>query len=424
MLKTKKFLSTFLVTIILLSNGGSVFLSGFASNVMGYYGTSYAAKPSNVVESFSNKISQGVYHTLALKNNGTVWAFGKNTYGQLGNGKNLDSTTPVQVKKSLKSTLTDIASVSTGGGRVMYDDFSVAVSKKGEVYAWGYNEYGQLGNGKTKSTKYAIKVDFSKDMNKGIAKVSAGLGHTLALEKDGTVWAWGLNGFGQLGNGNLDNSSKPVKVIGLTDVVDVCAGSHISLAVKKDGSLWMWGATSMFTYDINGMDFNSIQSLGSQNCSLPGLVRFVSNVKTVVTDNLDIMVLTKIGKVFLFDRSNAYSPVPANTKDSKGTIAPLANIESISMGSGRYLALDKDKKIWSFGFGKKTDAETYSKKIFTKVEVPEDVKITDVSSQCLSAAAVDDRGQIWCYINNLSPMSKKSLGNIGFSLVPNFNLSK
>ncbi len=175
-------------------------------------------------------VSAGVYHALALKSDGTVWAWGKNQYGQLGDGGNQDSRAPVQV-----SELTDVLVVSAGACS------SLALKSDGTVWAWGQNSTGQLGDGTTSHRATPVRVQ----MGDGRAIAIAG-GHdfSLALKANGSVWAWGDNSKGQLGTDIPylgDIAPLPVGVSGISDVVSISAGVYHSLASKSDGSVWGWG---------------------------------------------------------------------------------------------------------------------------------------------------------------------------------------
>jgi hypothetical protein len=173
-------------------------------------------------------------HSLALKSDGTVWAWGFNAFGQLGNGMNTDRTIPVPV-----SNLVGVVAIAGGGYH------SIALKSDGTVWAWGYNGSGQLGDGTTVNKNVPVQVS---NLVQAIA-VSAGNSHSLALRVDGTVWAWGDNSGGQLGDGTMVNKSVPVQALNLSNVVAVIADSvfptQYSLALTSDSKLWTWGGTTI-----------------------------------------------------------------------------------------------------------------------------------------------------------------------------------
>ena len=172
-------------------------------------------------------VAAGAHHTVALKDDGTVWAWGSNNYGQLGNGAYIhQSDIPVQVMD-----LTDVIAIAAG------DSHSVAVKNDGTVWAWGANWYGELGDGTTNESRtpvQAVGLD-------GVTAISAGYYHTVAVKNDGTAWAWGYNSMGQLGDGTFDNRLMPVQVVGLYEVTAITAGGSYSVALKGDGTVWAWG---------------------------------------------------------------------------------------------------------------------------------------------------------------------------------------
>jgi hypothetical protein len=176
------------------------------------------------------QIAAGYQHVLALKSDGTVWAWGYNLARELGNGTTADQATPVQVPG-----LTGIAQVSAS----FYD--SMARGSDGSVWAWGHNGFGELGDGTTTNRATPVKLPGLS----GVTQISAGYEHGLAVKSDGTVWAWGNNAFGQLGLGTTTNHAAPVQVPGLTGVTQVAAGQTHSLAIAGPGSsVWAWGDDS------------------------------------------------------------------------------------------------------------------------------------------------------------------------------------
>lgn len=195
-----------------------------ASGVGGNYGSGYSS------------------HSLALKSDGKVWAWGANGSGQLGDGTNTERKYPVQV-----SDLTNVIGIAAGGGydtEVASSEYakghSLALKTDGTVWSWGWNWAGQLGDGSNTDSNTPVQVS---SLNKVIAIASNGWDHCLALKSDGTVWTWGNDGGGELGDGGTNtNKNTPVQASGLTDVAVIGGGYDHSLAVKLDGTVWAWGS--------------------------------------------------------------------------------------------------------------------------------------------------------------------------------------
>jgi alpha-tubulin suppressor-like RCC1 family protein len=188
------------------------------------------------VSGFTNasKISAGSNHSLVLKGDGTVWAFGYNGDGQLGNGNRTDSAIPVQVQgEGGLGFLTGVSAVACGS------QHNLALKIDGTVASWGSNNYGALGDRMNSGWSSAVPVAVYG--LSGITAVAAGPNYGLALKSDRTVWAWGQNNFGQLGNGTALDSNFPVKVPSLSDIASIHAGDSFAFAVKTDGTVWAWG---------------------------------------------------------------------------------------------------------------------------------------------------------------------------------------
>jgi len=173
-------------------------------------------------------IAAGESHSLALKNDGSVWAWGGNHYGQFGNGSGTDTTSyiPVQVPG-----LNGVTAIAAG------DYFTLALKSDGTVWAWGSNAQGRLGDGTTYLQREPVKVQGLS----GITAISSSKEFTLALKSDGTVWAWGYNRCYQLGTAGIATSNVPLQVQGLGGVTAIAAGAYHSLALKSDGTVWIWG---------------------------------------------------------------------------------------------------------------------------------------------------------------------------------------
>ncbi len=165
-------------------------------------------------------------HTLLLKSDGTVLAWGGNAHGQLGDGTENDAATPVPVVG-----LTDVVAVAAN------HHCSMALRRDGTVWTWGNNEWGQLGDGTYNSRSTPAPVAGLGD----VVAISAGTMHALALKKDGTVWAWGSNDHARLGDDTQEDHVTPQKVPGLGEVIAIAAGELSNVALKNDGAIWHWG---------------------------------------------------------------------------------------------------------------------------------------------------------------------------------------
>ena len=191
------------------------------------------------------RLAGGAYHSLAVKADGSVIAWGHNSNGQIGDGTSgpgNDRLTPVQVN-GLNWPVSRVRGVAAG------DYHSLALRDDGFVFAWGQGLYGQLGNSQTGNVTTPSAIP---GLN-SIVAVAAGAYHTLALRADGTVWTCGLNNRGQLGDGTQANSFKIVQVVDpmdaagtgfLQNVVAVAAGDNHSVALKSDGTVWAWGGNN------------------------------------------------------------------------------------------------------------------------------------------------------------------------------------
>jgi len=203
---------------------------------------------SNVVRLYAN-----YDYILALKDDGTVWAWGKNQYGQLGDGTNITRYEPVQVKN-----LSGIVDIIVGKDQNQ-GDYAIARRHDGTLWAWGRNNNGYLGDGTTEDRYIPVKlVDENKSELNGIISVKLGRNYILALKDDGTVWAWGKNEYGQLGDGTNTQSLLPKKVNNLSGVITISTGDYHSLALKDDGSIWSWGNNSEGQLGNNGVTNSNI----------------------------------------------------------------------------------------------------------------------------------------------------------------------
>jgi alpha-tubulin suppressor-like RCC1 family protein len=248
-------------------------------------------------------IAAGFDHGLALLSNGTVMAWGDNSYGELGNGTTTNSDIPVPV-----SGLSGVTAVTAGG------DDSLALLDDGTVVAWGDNSYGELGNGTTTSSDSPVAVSGLS----GVTAVSAGLEHALALVSGGRVMAWGNDDAGQLGDGSTDGISEtPVAVTGLTGstVTAVSAGLDHSLGLLSDGTVVAWGD--------NGA--GELGNASEVNSDTPVVVSDLANVTAISAGSNFSLALSSTEHVYSWGLdATTQSDVPVEVRGISGITAVSA----------------------------------------------------------------------------------------------------
>jgi len=209
-------------------------LWSWGKNSFGQLGNNAITNRSSPVQTVSGGtnwklVDCGFYHTAAIKTDGTLWSWGFNAFGQLGNNAITNVSSPVQTV----SGGTNWRFVSCK----FYD--TAAIKTDGTLWLWGYNAYGGLGDNTTTNKSSPIQtVSGGTDWK----SVASGHGSMACIKTDGTLWTWGSNSIGQLGDNTTTNKSSPVQTVaGGTSWKSVAAGSGIVASIKTDGTLWTWG---------------------------------------------------------------------------------------------------------------------------------------------------------------------------------------
>jgi alpha-tubulin suppressor-like RCC1 family protein len=196
--------------------------------------------------------SVGQYFMSSVKTDGTLWAWGTGADGQLGQSSSVSRSSPVQV------------GAETTWSYVSNTTLSVcALKSDGTLWAWGVNSYGQLGQNNIVSRSSPVQIGSSTNWS----AVSCGYLHVIALETSGKIWTWGSNSFGQLGQNTAisANRSSPVQVGALTTWLKIVAGGYHCLATKTDGTLWAWG------YNADGQLGQGNTAYKSSPVQVPGV---------------------------------------------------------------------------------------------------------------------------------------------------------
>lgn len=282
-------------------------------------GTTVATNRPVSVALLSNidKVSAGRQFSMALGNDRRVWGWGDNYDGQIGPDV-YATNRPMPIAQ-----LANITAIAAG----FYHSLVVS---NGAVYAMGYNSYGQLGNGSYTSTNWPTPATGLA----GITAVAAGSYHSLALKNDGTVWGWGDNSCGEVGNGTYDNDTNlPVQVIGLSGVAAIAAGNHFSVALKADGTVRLWG-----TYDY---------------ITNPAPVSGLSGITAIAAGNEHLLARKSDGTVYALGY-NTYGALGDGTVNSSWSIpvqvAGLSGVAAIAAGNAFSVAVKTDGTIWIWGY--------------------------------------------------------------------------
>lgn len=291
-------------------------------------------KVSGLSGSTISSISAKYLHSLAL-GSGAVWAWGNNTFGQLGNNSLNDSNIPVKITSGLSGKT--VTAIATGMSH------SLVLTSLGTVYAWGNNENGQLGIGSTNSRSTPIQITgFS---SKSIKAIAAGSSFSMALALDGSVWAWGNNGSGQLGDGGNTTRLLPVVLSGLSgkNIIAIAAGNNHALALSADKSVWAVGANNSGQLG-DGTNLNR-----STWVRVKGLTD--SNITAIAAANDHSYFLNQDGTVLATgenDRGQLGDGTLVN-RTLPDIVAGLTGINSISSGTTNGLATDTNGVVWSWG---------------------------------------------------------------------------
>jgi alpha-tubulin suppressor-like RCC1 family protein len=339
----------------------------------GYFGHYRAVPTKNPLLSNITQIDGRGGFVVVVKSDGTVWQWGSPSYyaGQAVS-ESLKSPLPIQVPG-----LTGVVQVVSNNGNFLY---ALALKSNGTVWGWGDNTFGTVGNGTTTVANAPVQASGLT----GVSHIATGYAHALALKADGTVWAWGSNSYGQLGDGTNRDRLVPTRVQGLTNVAKVYGGNTLSFAIKKDGTLWSWG--------------------GDTTKALPPTqVTGLANIVQLAVGEGHVLALQAGGAVFA-QGDNTYGQLGiGNTlfKSNFVQIPGLTGITQVSAGRAHSLALKSNgaalawgrNQWWTIG-----DGTSLQRNSPTPVSILTSVK--EVSAGWDSSFACRSDGSLWVWGGN------------------------
>lgn len=317
----------------------------------------------NETELDATQVSAGAEHSLAVGADGDVYAWGSNTSSQLGTGDQTDWSEPVVSALPSGEKAVQVAAGS---------DYSLAVTEGGNLYSWGANDNGQLGQGTTTEVSEPQKVTFPSGVE--VERATAGPSHALAVTSTGTVFAWGAGKNGEIGNEETENQPKPVEITfpdNASPIADISAGDGFSLAVDEKGTTYSWGLNK------SGQLGNS----KTKNISAPAETSLPKDttIDQIAAGKDHVLAVTGDGELFGWG-SNSVGQLCVTDEKTQLTptkIAMSATTAQVSAGDSFSVIMTTDKKAYGCGSNSEGQLGTMSP---TSVDSPTLIPLTSAGS--------------------------------------------
>jgi len=315
-------------------------------------------------------LSLGDIHSAYIDENGNLYMWGSNKYGQLGNGKTEDSLTPVKIMENVKS-------VSLGSGH------SAAITKDGNLYMWGRNDYGQLGNSNRNNSSEPIKI------MENVKSVSLESLYSTAITETGSLYTWGNGEYGQLGNGSPEPCLKPKSI--MDNVISVSLTSKNIAVVTEDGTLYMSGN------NLSGQ-------LGNGDTTMTLLpIKVMDNVKEVCLSSYNSGAVTADGSLYMWGLNDFRSITAEKSGPVLEPLKIMDNVKTLSLGSAHSSALTEDGTLYMWG---RNDRSQFTGSTDSSVPTP-------VMDNIKFASLDDQRSLIITENNDLYIMGHNYYGSLG-----------
>lgn len=363
--------------VIAFISNGKLYTAGLNSNgQLGIGNTTDQTSPVQV-GTLSNwlKVATTTTSMAAVKNDGTLWAWGQNNIGQLGDGTTINKSSPIQI-----GTLTHWTNVFNRLGEAMY----YGLTTSGTMFSWGSNGNGALGIG-LGNTNFTVNISTPQVYGSDTwSNFKTGNSFAVGVKSNGTLWAWGLNSSGQLGDGTTLDKTSPIQIGTQTDWDKLHPSSGYTAAIKDNGTLWMWGSGAQGQFGLGGIitpatNYSSLVQLPS-----------VANFTTLGSPSYTNMAASSSAGMFTWGLTTPSYPAQIDSS---------SNWSVISLGfENNILAIKADGTLWGTGannVGQLGIGNTVTQTSFVQVGTLSNWAY--VASSFSAAIAVKTDGTLWSW---------------------------